>query len=128
MVNLALHEFGDPVSSFERNLLQARWRVGLYQVTSNTPGAPASNELGLRLRAAPSGRWSLDFDARYELEDRPDQSEGWTSQRLNLVRDFHDWELSIGAWRDPLKDDWGMSIGLVPKGFAVNLPRPADYE
>jgi hypothetical protein len=121
-------EFGDALDAFGTNLLRGRWRLGLFQVTSATPGATASNEIGARLALAPAGRWRLELDARYELEPVPDAGPGWTSQRAALVRDFHDWELGIGAWRDPLKDDWGVSVSIVPRGFAANLPTPADYD
>jgi len=94
------------------------WRASLSHVWTDDP---SSSELGGRLRLFPAGRWSLEVSGRYELGDRLG-SPGWTDERVGLVRDFHDWDVSIGYWRDPQRDDSGLSFSIRPKGYPLNLP------
>jgi len=94
------------------------WRASLSHVWTDDP---SSSELGGRLRLFPAGRWSLEVSGRYELGDRLG-SPGWTDERVGLVRDFHDWNVTIGYWRDPQRDDSGLSFSIHPKGYPLNLP------
>ena len=94
------------------------WRASLSHVWTDDP---SSSELGGRLRIFPAGRWSVELSGRYELSDRLG-SPGWTDERVGLVRDFHDWDVAIGYWRDPQRDDSGLSFSIRPKGYPLNLP------
>jgi hypothetical protein len=94
------------------------WRASVSHVWTE---APSSSELGGRLRLFPAGRWSLELSGRYELGDRLGRPD-WTDERLSIIRDFHDWDVAIGFWRDPQRDDSGLSFSIRPKGYPLNLP------
>jgi hypothetical protein len=96
------------------------WRATFSHVASRSEGA-LSSELGASVRIYPQGRWSMELQGRYEFEHARG-GPGWTDQSLGLVRDFHDFDLSIRLWRDPQKDDSGVSFSIRPKGYPVNLP------
>ena len=63
----------------------------------------------------------MEVSGSYELSDRLG-SPGWTDERLSLIRDFHDWDVAIGYWRDPQRGDSGFSFSIRPKGYPLNLP------
>ena len=46
-------------------------------------------------------------------------------ESFKLVRDFHDWDLLIGIWRDPGEGVSGVTFRIAPKGFTANLPAPS---
>jgi hypothetical protein len=100
----------------------ASWRFGVFHVYTHTPGADSSSELGVRLSFAPAGRWRLDAAGRYRLEGPAAAGPEWTDHAVSLVRDFHDWDVSFRVWRDRAENDYGVSVGIRPKGFPVNLP------
>jgi hypothetical protein len=100
------------------DLNRTHWRLSAYHVLNRPPGVEPSSSVGLHFHLAPPGRWQLNLAGRYELE----YSAGLKQLSVGVVRDFHDWVLSITSWRDPAKDDWGVGFGIVPRGYAVNLP------
>ena len=110
-------EFGMDLALMD-DATKTYWRASLSHVWTDDP---SSSEVGGRLRLFPAGRWSVELSGRYELGDRLG-SPDWTDERLSLVRDFHDWDVAVGFWRDPQRDDAGLSFSIRPKGFPLNLP------
>ncbi|MBN1807735.1 MAG: hypothetical protein JW909_01620 [Planctomycetes bacterium] len=64
-----------------------------------------------------AGRWSVQAEFAYELQDNALVQEGTILSRMIFTRDFHDAALSIGASYNWADDEYSISLRLASKGF-----------
>jgi hypothetical protein len=77
---------GDPGEGF------GPWSLSLtHSWTRSRDGNANRQSLGIGGQLLPSSHWSLNYRTTYDINDNEIQG-----QTLNLVRDLHDWQATLG--------------------------------
>jgi hypothetical protein len=117
----------EPQGSYVRSVRNAlrwnpRWPFSVevaYSEYKFDEDADGEEELAVLLDMVLSERYTVTFEQRYDLDDSISRS-----RRIGVVRDFHDWLLTIG-FRESERESRDKSVGAY---FSLTLKTPRALE